>query len=130
LPQQTNNTPKIPVYKFLTFFIVSFDTLKKPPHLHVAKEKGNRQRSAKIWLETLQIAEQGDFSDNDVKKALRVFKEHQEELLNAFAELAKLPLQKRKQCTIVDDRIILFRRSDMVYHLEDFVGLEEKWRAR
>ncbi|MFY7999457.1 MAG: DUF4160 domain-containing protein [Candidatus Kapaibacteriota bacterium] len=79
--------PKIAIYKFLTFFIVSFDTLKEPPHLHIAKEKGNRQRSAKIWLKTLEIAEQGDFSENDLKEALRVIKEHQQELLNAFADV-------------------------------------------
>ncbi len=43
------NMPKIAIYKFLTFFIVAFDAQKEPPHLHVVKEKGNRQRSAKIW---------------------------------------------------------------------------------
>jgi hypothetical protein len=50
--------------------------------------------------------------------------------LRYFPELLKLPLPKRKQCTIVDDRIILFRHSDIIYHLEDFIGLEEKWRER
>ena len=40
--------PKIAVYKFLTFFIYAFDALNEPPHLHIVKEKGNRQRSAKI----------------------------------------------------------------------------------
>lgn len=51
--------PKIAVYKFLTFFIFAFDALNKPPHLHVAKEKGCRQRSAKIWIESLKIADKG-----------------------------------------------------------------------
>jgi hypothetical protein len=32
--------PKIAVYKFLTFFIFSYDALNEPPHLHVVKEKG------------------------------------------------------------------------------------------
>jgi hypothetical protein len=29
--------PKIAIYKFLTFFIVAYDALKEPPHLHVVK---------------------------------------------------------------------------------------------
>jgi hypothetical protein len=48
--------PKIAIYKFLTFFIFAFDAINEPPHLHIAKEKGNRQRSAKIWLDTLKVA--------------------------------------------------------------------------
>ena len=55
--------PKIAVYKFLTFYIFAFDELNEPPHLHIAKEKGNRQRSAKIWLETLKIAEKRNLID-------------------------------------------------------------------
>ena len=47
-----------------------------------------------------------------------------------FPELKKLPLEKRKKYTIVDDRTILFTYSDSVYHLEDFMGLESKWRER
>lgn len=54
--------PKIAVYKFLTFFIIATDTLNEPPHLHIAKEKGNRQRSAKIWLETFKVADKGSLS--------------------------------------------------------------------
>lgn len=49
--------PKIAVYKFLTFFIFAYDVLNEPPHLHIVKEKGTRQRSAKIWLETFKVAE-------------------------------------------------------------------------
>ena len=28
-----------------------------PPHLHIVKEKENRQRSAKVWLETFKVVE-------------------------------------------------------------------------
>ena len=52
--------PKIATYKFLTFFIYSFDALNEPPHLHVVKEKGSRQRSAKIWLHSLKFSDQGN----------------------------------------------------------------------
>ena len=47
-----------------------------------------------------------------------------------FPDLQKLPIEKRKKYTIVDDRTILFVYSDSVYHLEDFMGLENKWRER
>jgi hypothetical protein len=50
--------------------------------------------------------------------------------LKYFPEIQKLPLEKRKKCTIVDDRTILFLHSDSVYHLEDFIGLESRWRER
>ena len=50
--------------------------------------------------------------------------------LKYFPELQKLSVDKRKKYTIVDDRTILFAYSDSVYHLEDFIGLEGKWRER
>ena len=50
--------------------------------------------------------------------------------LRYFPDLKKLNLERRKKYTIVNDRTILFRFSDMVYHLEDFFGLEENWRKR
>ena len=50
--------------------------------------------------------------------------------LKYFPELKKMPLEKRKQYSIVDDRTILFRNSDNVYHLEDFFGLDEYWKQR
>jgi hypothetical protein len=50
--------------------------------------------------------------------------------LKYFPDLQKLPVEKRKKYTIVDDRTILFAHSDSVYHLEDFMGLESKWSER
>ncbi|MFN9710507.1 MAG: DUF2442 domain-containing protein [Bacteroidota bacterium] len=50
--------------------------------------------------------------------------------LKYFPEIQKLPIAKRKKLTIVDDRTILFVHLDQVYHLEDFIGLEENWRMR
>jgi len=50
--------------------------------------------------------------------------------LKYFPEIQKLPIAKRKKLTIVDDRTILFAHLDQVYHLEDFIGLEENWRMR
>ncbi len=50
--------------------------------------------------------------------------------LRYFPDLQKLSVDKRKKYTIVDDRTILFAYSDLVYHLEDFIGLEGKWQER
>ncbi len=50
--------------------------------------------------------------------------------LKYFPELQKLSLEKRKKHTIVDDRTILFSHSESIYHLEDFIGLEGKWKQR
>ena len=50
--------------------------------------------------------------------------------LKFFPEIQKLSVDKRKKYTIVDDRTILFSFTDSIYHLEDFVGLESKWRQR
>lgn len=76
--------PKIAIYKFLTFFIFAFDALNEPPHLHIAKEKGNRQRSAKVWLKSLKVAEKGSLTEVDLKQALKVIKENQQILIDSF----------------------------------------------
>ena len=76
--------PKIAIYKFLTFYIFAYDALNEPPHLHIAKEKGNRQRSAKIWLKTFEIADRGSLSDTDLNQALQLIKNNQQILIDAF----------------------------------------------
>lgn len=50
--------------------------------------------------------------------------------LKYFPEIKKLSKEKRKKYTIVDERSIFFAHADTIYHLEDFIGLEEKWRER
>ena len=68
----------------MTFFIFSFDAFNEPPHLHIAKEKGNRQRSPKIWLETIKVAEKGSLSETDLKQAIKLIKENQSKLIESF----------------------------------------------
>ncbi len=50
--------------------------------------------------------------------------------LKYFPEIQKLSVDRRKKYTIVDDRTILFSYSNSVYHLEDFIGLENNWKQR
>ncbi len=47
-------------------------------------EKGNRQRSAKIWLETFKVADKGSLSETDLKQAIKVIKENQIALIDSF----------------------------------------------
>ena len=50
--------------------------------------------------------------------------------LKYFPDIQKLSVGKRKKYRIVDYRTVLFTFSDSIYHLEDFIGLENKWRER
>ena len=50
--------------------------------------------------------------------------------IHHFPELQKLSLSKRKKYTIVDDHTILLEFADSIYHIEDFVGNEAKWKKR
>jgi hypothetical protein len=76
--------PKIAIYKFLTFFIFAYDALNEPPHLHIVKEKGNRQRSAKIWLESFEVTEKGTLTDKELNLAINLVKTNQIILIEAF----------------------------------------------
>jgi hypothetical protein len=79
--------PKIAVYKFLTFFIYAFDALNEPPHLHIVKEKGNRQRSAKIWLDTFEVTESGTLNDKELNLAIGLIKKNQALLIESFKKV-------------------------------------------
>ena len=81
--------PKIAVYKFLTFFIFAYDAINEPPHMHIVKEKGNRQRSAKIWLETLKVADKGTRNEEEFKQVLGLIKKNQIILIDAFNKVKK-----------------------------------------
>ncbi len=76
--------PKIAVYKFLTFFIFAYDAINEPPHLHIVKEKGYRQRSAKIWLDTLKVVEVGTLNEKELNQAITLIKNNKNILIEAF----------------------------------------------
>ena len=52
--------------------------------MHVVKEKGNRQRSAKIWLETFNVAEKGTLTEKELNQAISLIKKNQIILIEAF----------------------------------------------
>jgi len=52
--------------------------------LHIVKEKGTRQRSAKIWLETFKIAEIGTLNEKELNQAISLIKKNQIILIDSF----------------------------------------------
>ena len=52
--------------------------------MHIVKEKGNRQRSAKIWLETHKVVEQGTLNDKELNQAISLIKKNQKVLIESF----------------------------------------------
>jgi hypothetical protein len=80
---------KIAVYKFLTFYILPFNSHNEPPHLRIAKEKGKKQRSAKIWLNTLEIKENGSLSERELNIAINLIKNNRYKLMKSFKLLSE-----------------------------------------
>lgn len=78
--------PKIAVYNYLTFFIVMFDTMGEPPHLHVSKSKGGDTDAAKIWLESLEFAKTGDLTRSELTLVRKLVENNRERLLAAFEQ--------------------------------------------
>ncbi len=52
--------------------------------MHIVKEKGNRQRSAKIWLETFEVAEKGTLNEKELNQAISLIKKNQIILIDSF----------------------------------------------
>ncbi|PWK26367.1 uncharacterized protein DUF4160 [Arcicella aurantiaca] len=73
--------PKILLFKNLVFFFYAYD-LTERLHLHIVNSRSERSRSAKIWLDTLEIFEEGSLT----KKELKVFQQLIEENINEILE--------------------------------------------
>jgi hypothetical protein len=80
--------PKIAVYKNLVFFLYAYD-LAERAHLHISNSKRGRNRSAKIWLDTLEIFERGSVSDKELRQCQSVIADNRQiiaEQIRNFAE--------------------------------------------
>ena len=76
--------PKIAKHKLLTFFLLADEAQHEPSYLRLVKEKGGRQKSAKIRLDTLEGGEQGSQTGIDLKLALKLIKSHRQLLMEAI----------------------------------------------
>jgi len=63
--------PKISVFKNLIFYIVSFD-LSERLHLHIFIKNKNRNGSAKIWLDTLDVFDREQLTDAEINIAIKM----------------------------------------------------------
>lgn len=79
--------PKVAIYKFLTFYLYSFDVLNEPPHLHVKNSKSSYAKSAKIWLESLEFSETGNLTQKELNLVEKLVRQNQRELMEAFFRL-------------------------------------------
>ncbi len=52
--------------------------------MHIVKEKGNRQRSAKIWLDTFKVAKTGTLNEKELNQAISLIKKNQIILIDSF----------------------------------------------
>lgn len=66
--------PKPIIYANLGFFIFAYDLVERM-HVHVSNTKSRAGKSAKIWLDTLAVFEQGSLTKKEIKLALELLKE-------------------------------------------------------
>lgn len=79
--------PKLAVYGNLVFYMFAYDLLERM-HVHVSNTKSRSGRSAKIWLDTLDVFEQGSLTDKEISTALKLLEKHKariEESIRTFA---------------------------------------------
>lgn len=79
-------------------------------------------------IETTPIIDKIDFR---IKRNIRIFLKDGRIViipLSYFPSLNRLNQKKRKNYHIVDGQILLFDNCDEVFHLEQFLGKEQKYR--
>lgn len=90
--------PKIGIYKYLVFFIVSYD-LSERPHLHVWSKNHKRGDYAKIWLDTLDVFSHGSLTQKEINLALKIIETNKssiEEIIGEFRTTGKVKTLKLK----------------------------------
>jgi len=86
--------PKILLFKNLVFFFYAYD-LTERLHLHIVNSRSERSRSAKIWLDTLEIFEEGSLTKKELKVSQKLIEENIDEILeqiNRFAQGEKVEI--------------------------------------
>ena len=79
--------PKLAVYGNLVFYIFAYDLIERM-HVHVSNTKSRSGRSAKIWLDSLDVFERGSLSEKEISTALKLLAKHEgtiEESIRTFA---------------------------------------------
>ena len=79
--------PKLAVYGNLVFYIFAYDLIERM-HVHVSNTKSRSGKPAKIWLDTLEVFEQGNLSRKEISLAVALLAENSqaiEQSIQAFA---------------------------------------------
>lgn len=71
--------PKLAVYGNLVFYIFAYDLVERM-HVHVSNTKSRSGRSAKIWLDTLDIFERGSLTEKEISTALNLLVRHKDNI--------------------------------------------------
>ena len=79
--------PKIALYKYLVFFIVSYD-LKERFHLHIVRTKGMKSRAAKMWMDPIEIFDKGDLTNVEINIVLKLMEKNQDEIKQKILNFA------------------------------------------
>lgn len=76
--------PNLLFYKYFILFIVSYDALNEPPHVHISVTKSQRATKVKLWLEELKFQTTGNLSTKEQNEILKVVAKYQKELIRNF----------------------------------------------
>ncbi len=71
--------PKLAVYGNLVFYIFAYDLVERM-HVHVSNTKSRSGRSAKIWLDTLDVFERGSLTEKEISTALKLLVRHKDSI--------------------------------------------------
>ena len=69
---------------FLCYF-VSYDCIE-PPHVHLAKGKDRSARSAKFWLEPLELQRNRGLNAGELRDARRIVEQNRELFMEMWNE--------------------------------------------
>lgn len=79
--------PKLAVYGNLVFYIFSYDLIERM-NVHVSNTKSRSGKPAKIWLDTLEIFEQGNLTNKEISTAVNLLANNKQALERSIRQFA------------------------------------------
>jgi len=79
--------PKIAFYKYLLFYIVSYD-LSERLHVHVGNTRTRKGRDAKIWIDNAKVHERGDLTKEELNLCCKLIERNRKEIILAIKNFA------------------------------------------
>jgi hypothetical protein len=85
--------PKIAFYKYLWFYIVSYD-LSERLHLHVSNTRTRKGNDAKIWIDTAEVYSAGDLTKEELTICCKLIAKNREQIIAGIRNFASGGKQK------------------------------------